>query len=102
MKLEKRSLRISGHRTSVALEPEFWAAVEDMARVRGVSVPVLCAIVDQATREGSHVACVRASRASPHLRSRSSASEGRMMDPSILAFALFCIICGLGFAGACK
>lgn len=48
MKLEKRSLRISGHRTSVALEPEFWAAVEDMARVRGVSVPVLCAIVDQA------------------------------------------------------
>lgn len=48
MKLEKRSLRIAGHRTSVALEPLFWTAVDDMARVRGVSVPTLCAIVDQA------------------------------------------------------
>lgn len=47
MKLEKRSLRISGHRTSVALEPLFWTAVEDMARVRGVTIPVLCAIIDQ-------------------------------------------------------
>ena len=47
MKLEKRSLRISGHRTSVALEPEFWAAVERLAYARGVSIPVLCAMVDQ-------------------------------------------------------
>lgn len=48
MKLEKRSLRIAGKRTSVALEPLFWAAVEHLAYVRGVSIPVLCAIIDQA------------------------------------------------------
>lgn len=46
-KLHKRSMRIAGHRTSVALEPEFWAAVDDLARVRGVTVPTLIAIVDQ-------------------------------------------------------
>lgn len=45
--LVKRSMRIAGHRTSIALEPAFWTAVDDMARVRGVSVPTLCAIVDQ-------------------------------------------------------
>lgn len=48
MKLEKRSMRIAGHRTSVALEPEFWAAVERIAYARGVSIPVLCAMVDSA------------------------------------------------------
>lgn len=29
--LEKRSFSLSGHRTSVALEPEFWAALEQIA-----------------------------------------------------------------------
>ena len=28
--MDKRSLSISGHRTSIALEPEFWAALEAM------------------------------------------------------------------------
>ncbi len=29
--LEKRSLSLNGHRTSVALEPEFWAVLEQAA-----------------------------------------------------------------------
>jgi predicted DNA-binding ribbon-helix-helix protein len=29
--MEKRSLSIAGHRTSIALEPEFWAALDAMA-----------------------------------------------------------------------
>ena len=33
--LEKRSLTIAGHRTSLALEPEFWAGLEAMATDRG-------------------------------------------------------------------
>lgn len=28
MSLQKRSFTLSGHRTSVALEPEFWAVLE--------------------------------------------------------------------------
>lgn len=39
--MEKRSMRIDGHRTSVALEPPFWEALEAMARQRGVSLPQL-------------------------------------------------------------
>lgn len=35
MTLRKRSFSLSGHRTSVALEPEFWAVLEhDAARER--------------------------------------------------------------------
>jgi len=30
-RLEKRSLSLAGHRTSVALEPEFWAVLEAAA-----------------------------------------------------------------------
>ena len=30
-RLEKRSLNLAGHRTSVALEPEFWAALQQLA-----------------------------------------------------------------------
>ena len=29
--MEKRSISIAGHRTSIALEPEFWAALDAMA-----------------------------------------------------------------------
>jgi predicted DNA-binding ribbon-helix-helix protein len=29
--LQKRSINLSGHATSLALEPEFWAALEAMA-----------------------------------------------------------------------
>lgn len=33
--LEKRSFTIAGHRTSVALEPEFWAALAAIANRGG-------------------------------------------------------------------
>ena len=46
--LEKRSLRLSGHRTSVALEPEFWAALERLAAARGCSLGALIAATDAA------------------------------------------------------
>jgi predicted DNA-binding ribbon-helix-helix protein len=46
--MEKRSMTIAGHRTSVALEPEFWRAVEDMAATRGLSLAALVAEIDGA------------------------------------------------------
>lgn len=46
MPLKKRSVLLSGHATSVALEPEFWAALEQMAAVQGISVPVLIGRID--------------------------------------------------------
>lgn len=45
--LQKRSMRIAGHRTSLALEAEFWDALEQVARARGVSLPQMIATVDE-------------------------------------------------------
>lgn len=44
--MKKRSFAIKGHRTSVALEPEFWAALERSASESGDSLAALVARVD--------------------------------------------------------
>ena len=45
--LRKRSLLLSGHATSIALEPEFWAVLEEMAAARGTSLAALVASIDR-------------------------------------------------------
>jgi predicted DNA-binding ribbon-helix-helix protein len=47
--LIKRSFSLVGHRTSVALEQEFWAVLQRKAQARGQSLSALVASVD-ATR----------------------------------------------------
>ena len=47
--LIKRSFSLAGHRTSVALEDEFWTVLLQMAQARGQSLSALVAEVD-ATR----------------------------------------------------
>lgn len=49
--LRKRSLLLSGHSTSVALEPEFWTALEAEALRRGVTLALLIGEVDEARGE---------------------------------------------------
>jgi len=44
--LRKRSLNLSGHATSLALEQEFWSALEAMAAERCVSLAALVATLD--------------------------------------------------------
>ena len=46
--LRKRSLSLAGHRTSIALEPEFWAALDRVAAIRGTSLTALVAAIDAA------------------------------------------------------
>ncbi len=48
--LAKRSFSLAGHRTSVALEPEFWFVLETIARGEGKSLAGLVAALD-ATRD---------------------------------------------------
>lgn len=55
MALKKRSFSIAGHRTSVALEPEFWTALEAEARRSHLSLPALIGRID-ATRQGRNLA----------------------------------------------
>ena len=45
--LKKRSLLLAGHATSIALEPEFWAVLDEMAVVRGGSLAALILSIDR-------------------------------------------------------
>ncbi len=46
--LKKRSFSLSGHRTSVALEPEFWAVLEAEAAKGEASFAAFVAAIDRA------------------------------------------------------
>lgn len=43
----KRSVVVSGHRTSISLEPEFWSELTDIARRRGLSLNALITEIDR-------------------------------------------------------
>ena len=45
-RLIKRSLAIAGHKTSLALEHEFWNALEHVAKDEGLSIARLVAEID--------------------------------------------------------
>ena len=53
--MEKRSFKLSGHYTSVALEPDFWAVLDAVADVRELSMAALVDQVD-AERETTNLA----------------------------------------------
>lgn len=42
----KRSVTISGHRTSISLETEFWTELQRIAKTRGLSINALIAELD--------------------------------------------------------
>jgi predicted DNA-binding ribbon-helix-helix protein len=44
--LKKRSFSLAGHRTSVALEPEFWAALQEIATNANVTLASMVATID--------------------------------------------------------
>lgn len=46
--LKKRSFNIAGHKTSIALEPEFWAVLERCAQQKGISLSAFVAEMDKA------------------------------------------------------
>jgi len=48
MPLQKRSFSLAGHRTSVALEAEFWAVLDADVKAAGISLAALVARIDAA------------------------------------------------------
>lgn len=46
--VEKRSVSIRGHRTSISLEDRFWSTLQDMATARALPVAALIAEIDAA------------------------------------------------------
>ncbi|MEM6616396.1 MAG: ribbon-helix-helix domain-containing protein [Pseudomonadota bacterium] len=59
--LEKRSFSLEGHRTSVALEPEFWAEVERISRERALSIAAYITSIDNARGEAPLASSLRLS-----------------------------------------
>ncbi len=56
--LRKRSFTIARHRTSIALEPEFWKTLERLAAARGLSLARLVAEID-ASKQGGLASALR-------------------------------------------
>ena len=56
MTLEKRSVTLAGHRTSVALEVEFWVVLEQAAEQGGQTLAGLVLAVDAAREPGRPLA----------------------------------------------
>lgn len=56
--LVKKSFRLSGHATSVALEPEFWAMLDKLASAKSLSLADLVREVD-AGRTGNLASALR-------------------------------------------
>ena len=46
--LRKRSVQLSGHATSIALEPEFWTVLDAMAVAEALSLAALIGRIDDA------------------------------------------------------
>ncbi len=57
--MDKKSLTIAGHRTSVALEQDFWLALEEIAKARGLTVPRLVAEIDRDRGDGNLASAIR-------------------------------------------
>ena len=57
--LKKRSFSIAGHRTSIALEPEFWAVLETEARGKAIPLAALVARIDAGRAERNLASALR-------------------------------------------
>jgi predicted DNA-binding ribbon-helix-helix protein len=57
--IAKRSLVISGHRTSISLEGIFWKALKETAAARNMSIAGLVAAIDAARGEANLSSAIR-------------------------------------------
>lgn len=49
---QKRSVTLSGHRTSVTLEPDFWEALKEISNAQGTSISTLIQMIDNQRLSG--------------------------------------------------
>jgi predicted DNA-binding ribbon-helix-helix protein len=70
----KRSVSLSGHKTSISLEDAFWTYLKEIAESRGVSVSVLVAEIQQQDRQTNLSSAIRLF-VLEHARERCEAAE---------------------------
>jgi predicted DNA-binding ribbon-helix-helix protein len=84
--MRKRSITIAGHRTSVALEPEFWTALEAAAARRGHALARLVAEIDEARGRSNLASALRLfvlREATAHGSAGNAAGDGTPTPPSM-------------------
>ncbi len=57
--LISRNVRVSGHRTSIRLDPEMWDSIEEIARREDCSVNWICSMIDRWREDSSLTAVLR-------------------------------------------
>ena len=57
--IEKRSVAIGGHKSSVSLEDTFWAGLQGIARAQGCAVSNLIAEIDKGRQVGNLSSAIR-------------------------------------------
>lgn len=72
---EKHSLTLKGHRTSVSLEPEFWAAFRALARAQRQGINECAAAIDAARGDLGLASAIRLA-VLRDLQARAGGSEG--------------------------
>ena len=55
----KKSLILSGHKTSIALEREFWKALEIISENKNIGIDKLIEKIDKKERNGSLASAIR-------------------------------------------
>ena len=55
----KKSLILSHHKTSVALEKEFWIALEEISKKQNIDIDKLIEKIDKKERNGSLASAIR-------------------------------------------
>ena len=55
----KKSLTLSGHKTSIALEEEFWIALEEISKRQNIDIDKLIEKIDKKGRSGSLASAIR-------------------------------------------
>jgi predicted DNA-binding ribbon-helix-helix protein len=55
----KRSIVITGHKTSVSLEDAFWSGLKDIAAARNMTLSELVAAIDAERRQGNLSSAIR-------------------------------------------
>ena len=80
----KRSIVITGHKTSVSLEDAFWTGLKDIATSRNMTLSELVAAIDADRRQGNLSSAIRLfvldhyrSNAASSARHESHAGAGR-------------------------
>jgi predicted DNA-binding ribbon-helix-helix protein len=80
----KHSIVISGHKTSVSLEVEFWKALKEIASSRDLTAPEIIAAIDSTRKQPNLSSAIRLFVLEHYCSSAAVASQ-RMADAKIAA-----------------